>query len=376
MAEKQGKTYYMVAGERSGDLHGSKLIRELRQIDPELSFRAWGGDEMEKEGAEIVTHYSKMAFMGFWEVIKNIFTINKLLSLCKKDLMATNPDVLILIDYPGFNLRMAKFAHSKGIRVFYYISPKIWAWNQKRAYKIKKFVDQMFVILPFEKEFYKSFDYSVDYVGNPLIDSVNAFTPKKNFRLAAGLGDKPIIAILPGSRKQEIQNMLEPMVELSDEFPEYQFVVAAVSNLDKSYYQRTEEIKGLKVVYDQTYDLLNSAHAALVTSGTAALETALFNVPQVVCYKTSSLSYFLAKGLIKVDYISLVNLIAGKEVVRELIQHEFNSKMLNLELKAIIDKGSKRVSQLEEYALLKKSLSTDSPSRKTAELMIDYLKND
>ena len=367
------RTYYLIAGERSGDLHGANLIKALRKSDPGAGFRAWGGDSMKKAGAELVTHYDKMAFMGIWEVLRNLFKIRALLNSCKKDLLEVRPDVLILIDYPGFNLRMAKFAHQNDIRVFYYISPKIWAWNRKRAYKIKKFVERMFVILPFEEEFYQSYDYKVDYVGNPLMDAINSFTPEADFKEKHHLNQKPVIAILPGSRKQEIENMLQLMIEVSREYEQYQFVVAGVSNLDPSFYTAVKDVPGLMLVFDKTYDLLSIAHAALVTSGTAALETALFNVPQVVCYKTSWLSYVIGRRLVKIDYISLVNLIAGKEVVRELLQGDFNRNELNSELLRISQDDETRKQQFRDYETIRKMLSQDSPSEKTARLMLQYL---
>lgn len=365
--------YYIIAGEKSGDLHGSNLIKALKQKDPKAEIRCFGGDEMKKAGGELVMHFREMAYMGFLEVLLNIRKIVNNLNFCKKDLLKFNPDVLILIDYAGFNMRMAKFAKRKRLKVVYYISPKVWAWNQSRALKIKKYVDRMFVILPFEKEFFSRYDYAVDYVGNPLLDAVKEHQVDRNFVPANQLGDKPIIAVLPGSRKQEIEQILSEMIRIAPVFPDYKFVVAAVDHLPDTYYQMAKEDPELAIVYNHTYDLLAHAHAAVVTSGTATLETALFEVPQVVCYRTSSFSYAIAKRLIKVDYISLVNLIAGKEVVKELIQNELNKTKLTSELKKIINGAEGRIRQLEEYKALKNKLGDEGTSENLAGLIVKYL---
>ncbi|MFN4146058.1 MAG: lipid-A-disaccharide synthase [Runella sp.] len=367
--------YYLIAGERSGDLHGSHLIKALQKHDPEAQFRAWGGDMMHAAGATLVQHYDQMAFMGFWEVLQNVFTIRRFLSECKKDLLAYRPDVLILIDYAGFNLRMARFAKSHGIRTYYYISPKVWAWNQKRALRIKRDVDRMFVIFPFEETFYAQFDYQVDYVGNPLFDAIAQFEPKPHFFKENQLNpQRPIIALLPGSRRQEVQQMLQLMVATKPFFEQYQYVIAGVSNLPDELYQPFEQ-QGIKRVTDSAYDLLSVATAALVTSGTATLETALFNVPQVVCYKTGRISYEIAKRLIRVPYISLVNLVAQKEVVKELIQEDLTLTNLCHELQAILPEGSKRQKQLQDYEAMKQLLGEKGASEKTAALMVQYLRN-
>lgn len=364
--------YYIIAGERSGDLHGSNLIKAILQKDANAQIRAWGGDMMQEAGATLVKHYKDIAFMGFAEVIKNLPTILGLLSFCKKDIQAYQPDVVILIDYAGFNMRVAKFVKSIGIKTFYYISPKVWAWNQSRALNIKKFVDRMFVIFPFEKGFFKKYDYEVDYVGNPLFDAIADFQPKPNFRKEARVGQKPIIALLPGSRQQEVAKILPLMVAQAYNFPDYQFVIAGVSNLPKELYARWQSIFPIKVVYDDAYNLLSVADAALVTSGTATLETALLNVPQVVCYKTSGISFAIAKMVIKVPYISLVNLVAQKKIVPELIQGDLNNITVQEELKKILTSEG-RQAQLEGYAEVRALLGDTGASAKAGSLMMDYL---
>ena len=364
--------YYIIAGERSGDLHGSNLIKAILQKDANAQIRAWGGNMMQDAGATLVKHYKDIAFMGFAEVIKNLPTILGLLSFCKKDIQAYQPDVVILIDYAGFNMRVAKFVKSIGIKTFYYISPKVWAWNQSRALNIKKFVDRMFVIFPFEKDFFKKYDYEVDYVGNPLFDAIADFQPKPNFRKEARVGQKPIIALLPGSRHQEVAKILPMMVAQAYNFPDYQFVIAGVSNLPKELYARWQSIFPIKVVYDDAYNLLSVADAALVTSGTATLETALLNIPQVVCYKTSGISFAIAKMVIKVPYISLVNLVAQKKIVPELIQEDLNNTSVQEELNKILTPEG-RQAQLEGYAEVKALLGDKGASAKAGSLMVDYL---
>lgn len=365
--------YYIIAGERSGDLHGANLIRSLKQKDSQAEVRCWGGDAMQQAGGVLVKHYRELAFMGFWEVITNLKTIMGLLRLCKRDLMAYQPDVLILIDYPGFNMRMARFAHKKGVKVFYYISPKIWAWNQSRAKKIRACVDRMFVILPFEQEFYRQYDYVVDYVGNPLLDAIRNFTPDPDFEQKFTADQRPVIAVLPGSRRQEVQNILSVMVHMAAAFTDYHFLVAAVDNLPDDLYEPARQLNNVEVIIDKTYDILNIAHGAVVTSGTATLETALFEVPQVVCYKTSAFSYHLAKRLIRVPYISLVNLIAGEAMVPELIQDELNADRLQKELAVLLDDTPERHRQLQGYQHLKSLLGQYRPSEKAASLMVQYL---
>ncbi|MCE7071229.1 lipid-A-disaccharide synthase [Dyadobacter sp. CY327] len=367
--------YYLIAGERSGDLHGSNLIGGIRENDPDAQFRGWGGDMMAASGMELVTHYKDTAFMGFLEVALNLHKISGFLKKCKADILAYKPDALILIDYPGFNLRIASFAKSKGLKVFYYISPKVWAWNQKRALKIKQNVDHMFVIFPFEIDFYKKFDYKVDYVGNPLMDAIAAFKPDPDFKQKNNLeDDKPVIALLPGSRQQEIIGMLDIMLTVQPHFPDHQFVIAGVSNLPQTLYEKYIAAHNAIIVYESTYDLLNIADAALVTSGTATLETALFSVPEVVCYKTSTFSYAIAKRLIRVPYISLVNLILEKEAVRELIQDDLNENQLVSELKKILPGGAEHQHQMQDYKTLQNTVGGPGASGRAGGLIVGYLK--
>ncbi|MCE6989356.1 lipid-A-disaccharide synthase [Dyadobacter sp. CY323] len=366
--------YYLIAGERSGDLHGSNLIKGIRESDPDATFRGWGGEMMRAEGMELVTHYKDTAFMGFLEVILNLHKISGFLKKCKADILKNRPDALILIDYPGFNLRIAAFAKSKGLKVFYYISPKVWAWNQKRAWKIKKSVDHMFVIFPFEVDFYKKYDYRVDYVGNPLMDAIENFRADPDFKKKNNLSEtKPIIALLPGSRHQEIVGMLNLMLAVQSHFPDYQFVIAGVNNLPVALYEQYVSSHQAKIVYESTYDLLSVAAAALVTSGTATLETALFSVPEVVCYKTSGFSYAVAKRLIRVPFISLVNLIMEREVVRELIQDDLNEKLLVEELRSILPGGTKRQKQLDDYKVLLELVGKAGASERTGRLIAKYI---
>lgn len=365
--------YYLIAGERSGDLHGANLMKGIREHDPAAEFRAWGGDLMQAQGATLVMHYTKMAFMGFWEVLKNLRTIQSFLKKCKQDLREYQPDAVILIDYPGFNLRMAAYAKSQGMTVFYYISPKVWAWNQKRAYKIKASIDRMFVILPFEIDFYKKFDYDVTYVGNPLMDAKQAFHADPDFRKKHGLENKKIIALLPGSRRQEVTGTLETMLDIRSAFPAYSFVIAGVNSLPGELYEKYQSLSGVSVVFESTYDLLTLAEAALVTSGTATLETALFNVPQVVCYRTSTMSYQIAKRLIRVPFISLVNLIMEKETVRELIQDDFSLPNLKAELGAILPNGIKRALVLNDYQQLAERVGESGASERAGAAMVQYL---
>jgi lipid-A-disaccharide synthase len=371
--------YYIISGEASGDLHGSNLIKELVKRDAEADIRAWGGDLMEAAGADVVKHYRDLAFMGFAEVIANLRTILKNFKSCKEDILSFKPDVVILIDYPGFNLRMAEFAHKEGIKVFYYISPQIWAWKQNRVKKIKAFVDEMYVILPFEKDFYAKFDVDVHFVGHPLIDAVDQFKEslpsREDFNQKYGIIDKPIVVLMPGSRKQEISKMLPLMLDLSKKHDKYQFVVAGAPGQDPSFYAQYLNDSEVKILFGKTYELLSYAHAALVTSGTATLETAIFQIPQVVCYRGGSLSYLIAKNLVKVDYISLVNLVMNREVVKELIQSDLNKKNLEREFLKIAKKGEGRSTLLNDYNALLEKLGGSGASALTAELMLKSLKD-
>lgn len=362
--------YYIIAGEASGDLHASNLMKSLKVLDTNAHFRCWGGDLMQAQGAHIVKHYRDLAFMGFTEVLMNIRTIFKNIDFCKKDLLENRPDVLILVDYPGFNMRIAEFAKANGIKVFYYISPQIWAWKQSRVHKIKRTVDRMFVILPFEKDFYKRFDVDVDFVGHPLLDAVDNYS-KESYSLGIET-TKPIIAILPGSRKQEISTLLPLMLSMRKYYPNYQFVVAGAPSQNLEYYQTFFPDNNVQIVFGKTYQLLQKSEAALVASGTATLETALFGVPEVVCYIAGKISYVIAKQLVKIKYISLVNLIMDQEIVRELIQDDLNETSLKLELDKLLTENTRK-KMLADYAELKTKLGGLGASQKTATLMIKYL---
>ncbi|CCH00776.1 lipid-A-disaccharide synthase [Fibrella aestuarina BUZ 2] len=368
-------TYYLIAGERSGDLHGANLIRAIRQHDEAAQVRAWGGEQMETAGATLVRHYRDLAFMGFWEVAKNLGTIRRLLRDCQADVLAHRPDALILIDYAGFNLRMAKWAKKHGIRVYYYISPKVWAWNQRRALAIKANVDRLFVILPFEKTFFNKYDYPVEFVGNPLLDALAQHQPDPEFLTRLGTSTRPIVALLPGSRRQEITAMLPIMLATAAQFPDYDFVVGTVSNLPAALYdEMLANYPQVKRVADSAYDLLKQSVAALVTSGTATLETALLNVPQVVCYKTSWLSYSIAKRLIAVPYISLVNLIVDRPLVTELIQEELTPARATQELRAILPNGTGRAAMLAGYAALQQIMGDPGASERTGAAIVADLR--
>lgn len=365
--------YYIIAGEASGDLHGSNLIKALKKEDPSAEIRCWGGDLMQQAGGELAKHYKDMAFMGFLEVVMNIPTIFKNISYCKEDIERFNPDAIIFIDFSGFNLRIAKWAKAHGFKTNYYISPQIWASREGRIKKIKRDIDHMYVILPFEKDFYeKKHGYPVQFVGHPLIDAMEGTPIQDNtiFRKENGLDrDKPIIALLPGSRKQEVQKMLAVMLSVKKDFPDYQFVIAGAPSLPDEFY--TPFLKDGKVEYvsNKTYTLLKHSHAAMVTSGTATLETALFGIPQVVCYKGNWISYQIAKRIITLDYISLVNLIMKREVVKELIQHDLNTKNLKAELAKIV-KGDERERMLADYKLLKEKLGGKGASQLAAKLIV------
>ncbi len=364
--------YYIIAGEASGDLHGSNLIKALLAKDQNAEIRCWGGDLMQAAGGTLVKHYKEMAFMGFFEVILNLFTIFENIRFCKKDITDFHPDVLIFIDYSGFNLRIAKWAKEHNYATNYYISPQIWASRERRIEKIKRDIDAMYVILPFEKEFYAKHDFPVQFVGHPLLDAI-ANRPGVNahsFRLSHNLqSEKPIIALLPGSRKQEVRKMLSIMLSVVEDFPDYEFVIGGAPSLERDFYTPFLKNPNVSFLSNKTYDLLSIAHAALVTSGTATLETAIFKVPQVVCYKANWLSYQIAKRIVTLDYISLVNLIMKKEVVKELIQGDLNTKNLKTELHKILD-GSYRGTQLESYLALEKTLGGQGASTKTAELIV------
>jgi lipid-A-disaccharide synthase len=366
---------YLIAGEASGDMHASNMMREMLKEDASVQFRFWGGDKMsevQKEG--LVKHIRDLAFMGFWEVIMNLRTISRNIAFCKKDIEQFVPDALVLVDYPGFNLRIAKWAKSKGIKVYYYISPQVWAWKQSRVKQIKTVVDQMYVILPFEKEFYEKFEYDVHYVGHPLLDEISkySFENKSDFYKRNGLDDRPIIAILPGSRKQEISKKLPLMLEAAKDFTSHQIVVAGAPSLNAEFYRSYNS--NAKIIYNETYALLTNADAAVVTSGTATLETALFRVPEVVCYRSSRFSYFIAKQLIKVKFISLVNLIMDEEVVKELIQKECNPVRIKAELDRLLNDQEYRSALMVNYEKLENILGGGGASRKVAQSLLKTIR--
>ncbi len=366
--------YYIIAGEASGDLHGSNLMKSLFKEDANADIRFWGGDLMQNVGGTLVSHYKERAFMGFFEVLKNLNKILSFIKFCKNDIEKFHPDVIILIDNSGFNLRIAKWAKEKGFKTNYYISPQVWASRANRVKKIKRDIDKMFVILPFEKEFYKTYNFDVEFVGHPLIDAIadREQVDEKIFRSENNLGDKPIVALLPGSRKQEITKMLSVMLSLVDDFSNYTFVIAGAPSQEFSFYKQIIGDKSVKFIENKTYDLLSISTAALVTSGTATLETALFKVPQVVCYKGGYISYQIAKRIITLKYISLVNLIMDKEVVTELIQDDFTKQNLKTELNKILDE-SHRQKLFLEYFELEDKLGGKGASSKTAHLIVDNL---
>ena len=368
--------YYIIAGEASGDLHGANLIASLKKKDSRAKIRAWGGNLMKKQGATLVKHYRDLAFMGFVEVLLHLRTILKNLSFCKRDIMRFKPDAIILIDYPGFNMKIAKFAHKHNIKVYYYISPQVWAWKKRRVHTIRKVVDKMLVILPFEKDFYDEYHVDAHFVGHPLLDELSKvrYINKNNFVKQNKLNSKKeIIALLPGSRKQEVGRMLEVMLRVVDKFPEYQFVIGCAPSLPEEYYKSLIGNENVQLVFNKTYQLLQVASAALVTSGTATLETALFYVPEVVCYKGNKISYLIAKNLIKVKYISLVNLIMDKLVVKELIQNDLTPENVEVELKQLLTNHKVQRQLLDDYEELRYKLGNAGASNKAAAIIFDDL---
>ena len=370
--------YYIVAGEASGDLHASNLMKAIKRKDPEADFRCWGGDLMEQQGGEIIKHYRDLAFMGFFEVFTHLRTVLNNLAVCKVDILLYEPDVLILVDFPGFNLRIAEFAKENGIKVAYYISPQIWAWKKNRIHKIKACVDAMMVILPFEEAFYAQYDYPVHYVGHPLLDAIpkeeDAEEQSRRFREENHLDERPIIALLPGSRKQEIKAMLPRMIRMQELFPDYQFIVSTVSWIPRSFYDKLIGKQQIATVLSQTYPLLYNATAALVTSGTATLETALFKVPQVVCYRGNWISYFIAKHLIKgIQYISLVNLISDAPVVTELIQADFNDQRTANELDALLHDPATQQRISQGYENMIQKLGHSGASDRAADVVLNLI---
>lgn len=368
--------YYLIAGEASGDLHGSNLMKGIREADKNANFRYFGGDLMQSQGGTLVRHYREMAFMGVVKVLLNLSTIRRNLSLCRSDIIKFQPDVIILIDFPGFNMRIAKYAKKKELKVFYYISPKVWAWNKSRVKTIRETISKMFVILPFEVEFYRNYDFHVEYHGNPILDAIQEKLDEKGRTpelISAGLlSGKPVIALLPGSRKQEIHYCLPEMLEVIPHFPEYQFIIAGAPGVDPSLYNQYMKGHNTNIVYNQTYDLLKQASAAVVTSGTATLETALMMVPEVVCYKMGSFTYNVGKHFVHVRFFSLVNLIMGKEVVKELLQFNI-SKCIGEELKRILFNKDYRQAMLDNYVELRNILGTPGASGRIGRRVVDLL---
>ncbi len=370
--------YYIIAGEASGDLHASKLMRELKKLDNEANFRFWGGDLMAQQGGQQVMHYKQTAYMGFADVLLHVRTIKKFIQKCKADLLAYKPDVLILVDYPGFNLRIAEFAHENNIRTHYYISPKVWAWKQSRALKIKTYIEKLFVIFPFEIDFYKQYDYKVEYVGNPVVDAVDeqifALHSDDEFRKSENLSKKPIIALLPGSRKQEIKYNLPPMLKLVAKSPDYEFVIAVAPSLDLDFVKSFCKNVNVSFVSDKTYSVLKAAKAAVVCSGTATLETALIGTPQLCCYRGEHVSYQIAKRLVKVKYISLVNLVADAPVIKEFIQYDMTDNNLSNELKALLTDSVYTQTMLAGYTKVRAVLGGQSASARTAKVIFETIK--
>lgn len=368
--------YYIIAGEASGDLHASKLMRGIRNSDTEAEFRCWGGEQMEAAGGTVVKHYHELAFMGFTEVILNIRTIFRNIRFCKKDILEWKPDAVILVDYPGFNMRIAEFAKTNGFKVFYYIAPQIWAWKKHRIHKLHRYTDLTFVVMPFEVDFHKSYGYKAEFTGHPLPDSIdlNAKIDEVDFRKANSLSDKPIIAIVPGSRKQELKRILPPMLKITERFSDYQFVIAGVASIPESFYTRLIKNYPVKVIHSRTYDLLRVARAAAVKSGTVTLETAMLGVPEVVCYRFSLVSALAAGLVVRVKFISLVNLILDRKAVPELIQFNFTPEALSRELALILPDGAARSKMLDDYKELREKVGSAGASARAAALMVENLR--
>jgi lipid-A-disaccharide synthase len=362
--------YFIIAGEKSGDLHGSNLIRGLIKSDPDAEILCWGGELMAEAGGKVLKHYSQLAFMGFLNVLLNLRAIIRNMDMSRKQIAGFKPDAVILIDFPGFNLRVAKFAKLSGFRVFYYISPKLWAWKESRVEKVKKYVDRMFIIFPFEVEFYKKHGIEVQYFGNPLVDQIENWKSssqgKAELRRSLGIGEKPVIVLLAGSRKHEVKHILPQMITASLKFPQYEFILAGVGTIPNSLYESIIGTKGIRVICDRTYELFSVAEAGLVKSGTSTLEAALLDVPQVVCYSADLFSMLIAWFLVKIKYISLVNLITGRESVKELVQFENNPRRIAEELRKIIIGGSGRERMLSEYVHLKNILGPAGASERVA----------
>ncbi len=369
--------YYIIAGEASGDLHASKLMHGIKARDSQAEFRCWGGEQMKAAGGNIVKYYRELAFMGFQEVILNIRTIHNNLKYCKDDILEWDPDAVILVDYPGFNMRIAEFAKSKEYKVFYYISPQVWAWKKHRVHKLHRNTDLAFVVMPFEKNFHAKYGYKVEFTGHPMPDSMdlNKKIDEAAFRKLHDLGDKPIIALIPGSRKQELHRILPFMLKTAERFSDYQFVIAGVPNLGEKFYSKLIKNTPVKVVYGQTYDLLRVSRAAAVKSGTVTLETAMLGVPQVVCYRFSFISALIAWMVVHVKYISLVNLILDRKVVAELIQYKFTANTLSSELAPLLTDGDERSKMLNSYKELLTRVGPPGASDRAAAIMIENLRS-
>jgi lipid-A-disaccharide synthase len=368
--------YFIIAGEASGDLHGAHLVKSLKLIDPNAELQAWGGDLMIAEGAIVRKHIRELAFMGFVEVLANIKTIKKNFVLCRDHISAFNPDAVIMIDYPGFNMRMCKWAKKQGIPVYYYISPNVWAWNQKRVFLFRDFVNRLFVILPFEKDFYKKFNIEVDYEGHPIQDALAQFnpTPYNEFCEKYHLDNRPKIAILAGSRKQEVAHMLPHMAAVADAFPEYEFILAGAPVLNEAVYQKYS-VKSLKLIVGDTYNILYHSKAGIIKSGTSTLEAALFDVPQVVCYRSSLISSLIAFMVMKVKYISLVNLILKRSAVKELWQYTVNAKSIASELIKVLPDGVAHEQMLKDYCEIRSMLGNPGVAARVAQKIFKYMKN-
>ena len=369
--------YFLIAGEASGDLHASNLMRQLKVYDPDAQFMFLGGDLMQAQGGKMLVHYREMAYMGVWEVIANAGKVKRNFKICKDAMLDYKPDAVILVDYPGFNLRMARFAKEHGLRTYYYISPKIWAWKKRRAYTIKKYVDKMFAIFPFEIDFYKQFDYNVEYVGNPLVDAMketeSQMLDSKAFREKYSLPEKPIIALVPGSRRNEIDKLLPEMLAIVPDFPDYQFLICGAPGIATDFYDKYVADSGVRVIFGDTYNIVRNSAAAAVTSGTATLETAFLGTPQVVCYKMSGLTYALAEMFVKIKYFSLVNIIAGREVVKELLQSHLSND-ISAELQRILSDSDYRANMLKSYDEIRATLGDGLASANTAKMIVGEVK--
>lgn len=367
--------YYFIAGEVSGDLHAGNCMTEIQKHDPHAQFAFTGGDLMEKvSGKKADIHIKHMAFMGFVDVLKNIRTIQKNFKIVKAQILKFKPDLLVLVDYPGFNLRMAKWATENGIKVDYYISPTVWAWKEGRVEQIKKYTNKLFVILPFEEDFYKKHNHKVYFTGHPLIDAIEKqkpqFRTKEQFISDNHLSNKPIIVVLPGSRVQEIERMMSIMMEVTKDYPDYQFIVAGANNLSKEYYKNLEQ-QNVKVLFNQTYELMTYAKAGIIKSGTSTLESGLFKLPQVVCYKGGAVSFAIGKRLVKIKYISLVNLIMDKPIVKELVQNDLTAKNISEELNLLLNDSTYRNTMIQEYEALIQHLGGAGASARIAKYLVD-----